>query len=75
MKPCRRMWMTAADGQVGVVNGIREDGMVEFHRIGVEGLTEIVLFVDRSTLRQSTYAEIPESRRPPKDLAEKFGYL
>jgi len=73
MKLRKGMWVVADDGQVGIINAMR-DGKAEFHRVGAEGLTEIVLLLDPSTLVQARYREIPESRRPRREVAAALGY-
>lgn len=71
------MWVVAEDdGQVGIVNAINaDDGLVEFHRVGVDGLTELVLSYHVSRLMQARFKDIPESRRPKQATARRFGYL
>jgi hypothetical protein len=69
-------WVVADDGQVGVVNAIASDGLTaEFHRIGVDGLTQLALVVPVASLRQAGFLDIPESRRPKRALARRFGYI
>lgn len=69
------MWVVAEDGQVGIVNSIERDGVAEFHRVGVDGLTELVLRYHVSRLVQAKYKDIPEARRPNQGLARAYGYL
>jgi len=69
------MWVIAEDGQVGVINAFMRGNRVEFHRVGVEGLTEIAIVVEAATLTQAAYEDIPESRRPDFALAKVLGYL
>lgn len=68
------MWVVADDGQVGIVNGITPDGMAEFHRVGVDGLTQLVVMLPAAALKQASYEQIPEGRRPPAGVARRYGY-
>lgn len=74
-RPLRKgMWAAYADGGIGIINGFTVDGKIEFHRVGPEGLTELVLIVDPGMLVQARWREIPESRRPDRKAANKSGY-
>ena len=68
------MWVVADDGQVGIVNAINANGSAEFHRVGVDGLTQLVVNLHLAQLVQAKYEDIPESRRPPHGVARRFGY-
>lgn len=68
------MWVVADDGQVGIVNAITPDGTAEFHRVGVDGLTQLVVMMPVTSLKQAKYEDIPESRRPAAGVARRYGY-
>lgn len=57
------MWVVNDQGEVGIAHQIAADGSVEFHKVGVDGFTEMVLLLPIGELVQARYREIPAPRR------------
>jgi len=70
----RGKWVVRDGGEVGLVVAFRDGKAAEFHRVGAEGLTELELLVDPATLSQAAYLDIPEPRRPNREIAATMGY-
>lgn len=69
----RGMWLVA-DDKAGIGMDFY-DNIATIHFIGEDGNTTLVKDYPYTEVRQATYDEIPEVRRPSKDIAEQYGYL
>ena len=71
----RGMWAKHG-ANVGIVGPIAE-GAAEFHVTHPESgdTVGVVANVPLSELVQAGYGDIPTARRPPSDVAAKFGYV
>jgi len=70
----RGVWvLNKQEDQIGVLAD-HKDGKAEFHRVGAEGLTETISMVDPAALELARWRDIPETRRPARDVAAKYGY-
>lgn len=69
------MWVFSKTHGVGIVAGMRPDGLVEFHCVAPDRTTSSVVPVPVRDLRQARRAEIPAASRPDAVKAERMGYL
>jgi len=66
------MWVMKGD-QIGIAI-VTNGGIIEFHAVDVDGHTASVSVVDPAELRQASWLEIPEARRPTAEVAAELGY-
>jgi hypothetical protein len=67
------MWVVV-DDKVGIVASI-DGSALEIHFVDEVGNTFLHSLVPTGTVRQATYEEIPEERRPDETVAKYYGYL
>ncbi len=74
----RGMWVKVPGFSfTGILAEARPDGTLEIHMVGNDGATISVVTIDASMpgIRQASYAEIPEVRRPSESVATQLGYI
>lgn len=60
---------------IGIILGVTADDMVQIDKVDEQGFTVTSLFVPKIHVRQATYEEIPDVRKPPESLAKSLGYI
>jgi hypothetical protein len=73
----RGMWVVirGPSGKRGLLTALSPEGMARVMLVHpVTGENEIELDVPASAVRQATFIEIPQDRRPAKPLAASLGY-
>lgn len=59
---------------VGILNAIHSTGECEVHLVNEIGETVQSVTVNPQYIEQATLAQIPEARRPGKEVSDRFGY-
>lgn len=73
----RGMWVTVRgpSGKRGILTALSPEGMARVMLVHpVTGENEIELDLPATAVRQMTYREIPQDRRPKRDVAISLGY-
>ena len=72
----RGMWVTLRNAvrQVGVLTGIDSDGIARIAMTNPDGTFSVEVDVPAVSVRQATWQEIPEKRRPTRSAAHASGY-
>jgi len=73
----RGMWIVlrGPSGKRGILTALSPEGMARVMLVHpVSGENEIELDVPASSVRQAKFGEIPEARRPKRELAVDLGY-
>lgn len=72
----RGMWVTLRNSvrQYGVLTGLDSDGIARIMLVKPDGTNNVEVDVPAVSVRQSTWQEIPEKRRPTRTLAHASGY-
>jgi hypothetical protein len=66
------MW-AVVKGKIGIIVSFNEIA-AEFHEVNAAGETVKVDIVDVDAVAQASLHDIPQARRPTKEVAKKFGY-
>lgn len=70
----RGMWVTAGEHGTGILTNIYDSGNVLVMLVNSDGSNRVVLPCHAMELKQARYKDIPESRRPERLEAIKYGY-
>ena len=63
------------EGKIGIITGmVEKSDTAIFNEIGDDGTTVASIPVDPFALIEATWMNIPEIRRPTKEIAYKLGY-
>jgi hypothetical protein len=67
------MWVQTSSG-VGILLGLTAEGVARVMLVDEEGLNRLEISTSSASLRQATFAEIPDPRKPHPDLGDRMGY-
>lgn len=72
--PLRRGMWVVFGGNTGILVRAKELGIGEVHLVNAAGETVEVVDAPLDSLRQARWDEIPEPRRPEREMAAAMGY-